>query len=128
MRSHELVELPGLYTIARLDPEAAIPSWADGDGLVSITRNRSELSILCHSERVPADIRQDGGWISYHLAGTFAFDDTGVILSVIGPLSSNGIGIFVVSTFDGDHILVKERHREEATRHLVAAGHRVRQS
>lgn len=128
MRSHELVELPGRYTVARLDPGAVIPAWADGDGFVSITRNRSELSILCRSERVPADIRQDGGWICYHLPGPFAFDDTGVVLSVIQPISSNGIGIFVVSTFDGDHIMVKEEHREDATRHLVAVGHRVRQT
>lgn len=125
MKGHDLRELPGDYTVARLGAADAIPAWADGEGVVSITRNRQELSILCRSDRVPEHVRQDGGWICYHLPGPFAFDETGVVLSVIAPLSSNGIGIFLVSTFDGDHVLIKAQDRERAAHHLKAAGHRI---
>lgn len=125
MKGYDLAELPGLYSVARLGPRDTIPGWADGEGVVSITRNDRELSILCRSERVPPEIRQDRGWTCFHLAGPFAFDETGVVLSVIAPLSTNGIGIFVVSTFDGDHILIKAAQKTEAARFLTAAGHRL---
>ena len=48
---------------------------------------------------------------------------TGIVSSVIGPLSAADIGIFVVSTFDGDHMLVKQADLDRAEPVLVAAGH-----
>ena len=41
--------LPESYSICRLDPSAAIPTWAQG-GLVSITRTPDELSIVCQQK------------------------------------------------------------------------------
>ena len=40
-------------------------------------------------------------------------------------LSENGIGIFIVSTFDGDHLLVSRTDSERACALLAAAGHTV---
>jgi hypothetical protein len=118
-----LARLTGSYTISRLDPSAALPGWADGTGFVSISRSTEELSIVCPADRVPGDIRQDAGWTCYRFVGPFAFDETGIVSSVIGPLSDAGIGIFVISTFDGDHMLLKEADRARAEAILVASGH-----
>ncbi len=127
MKGQTLDVLPGSYTIARLEPDAAFPQWADGDGFVSMSRNAQELSVVCPAERVPPGLRQDPDWICYRLAGPFGFDETGVVLSVIAPLSQNGIGIFVVSTFDGDHVLIKATHRAAAETYLRSAGHIIRE-
>ena len=118
-----LLRLTGTYAVSRMDPAAAIPAWADGTGFVSISRSDDELSIVCRAERVPQTIRQDGGWACYKFIGPFAFDETGIVSSVIGPLSDAGIGIFVVSTFDGDHMLIKETDTERAVSLLDSAGH-----
>ncbi|MCJ9674683.1 MULTISPECIES: ACT domain-containing protein [unclassified Neorhizobium] len=118
-----LRELAGSYAIARLEAADRIPAWADGDGFVSINRTDDELSIACREERVPSGIKQDGGWTCYKLQGPFAFGETGIVLSVIQPLSENGIGIFVVSTFDGDHLLIKTTDRPKVRELLQAAGH-----
>ncbi|MDH6269870.1 hypothetical protein M2360_005302 [Rhizobium sp. SG_E_25_P2] len=123
MPSVTLKLLDGDYVVSRLSPTAAIPAWADGEGFVSISRSDEELSILCRAERVPADIRQDGGWACLKLQGPFAFDETGVVLSVVAPLSNAGLGVFVVSTFDGDHLLVKRAAIDPAKAQLLAAGH-----
>ena len=120
-----LKRLAGNYAICRLDAAAPIPAWADGEGFASISRTRDELSIVCLAERVPPDIRQDGGWTGYRFIGPFAFDETGIVSSVIGPLSQNGLGIFVVSTFDGDHLLLKTETIDRAEAVLVASGHTV---
>lgn len=119
----KLKQLPGLYVISRLDAGDGIPAWADGPGFVSITRTDDELSVVCLQDRVPDSVRQDGEWVALKLQGPFAFDETGIVLSVIRPLSENGLGIFVVSTFDGDHLLVKAGDQEAARRLLGEAGH-----
>jgi hypothetical protein len=118
-------ELPGTYAIARIAPDSAIPAWADGRGFVSISRSDEELSIVCLADRVPADVRSDGDWTCFKFQGPFAFDETGILLAVIQPLSDNEIGIFAVSTFDTDYLLVKTAHRARAGELLAAAGHRL---
>lgn len=118
-----LKRLAGSYTVCRLDPVAAIPAWADGAGFVSVSRSDDELSIVCRSERVPQEVKQDGGWTCFKFVGPFAFDETGIVSAVIGPLSDAGIGIFVVSTFDGDHMLIKESDAGRAGPILIGAGH-----
>jgi uncharacterized protein len=115
--------LDGAYGVARLGASDAIPAWADGSGFVSISRTDDELSIVCPQDRIPLDARADRDWSCFKLQGPFAFDETGIVLSVISPLSTQGIGIFVVSTFDGDHVLVKEADLEAARRLLTRAGH-----
>lgn len=118
-----LTRLPRLYAISRLEPGDAIPGWADGPGFVSITRTDDELSIVCLQDRVPDAVRHDSDWVAFKFEGPFAFGETGIVLSVIRPLSENGLGIFVVSTFDGDHLLVKAADQTAARRLLVEAGH-----
>jgi hypothetical protein len=115
--------LDGEYGVARLHASEAIPAWADGGGFVSISRTDDELSIVCRKDRIPQDERFDAGWSCFKFQGPFAFDETGIVLSVIEPLSTNGIGIFVVSTFDGDHLLLKSNDLEKALDLLANAGH-----
>jgi hypothetical protein len=57
--------------------------------------------------------------------GPFAFGETGVVLSVVRPLSEGGLGVFVVSTFDGDHLLLKTADMPHAMALLVQAGHQL---
>jgi hypothetical protein len=125
MPSIALHLLDGDYAVSRLSPTDPIPAWVDGEGFVSISRSDEELSILCRAERVPADVRQDAGWACMKLQGPFAFDETGVVLAVIAPLSNAGLGVFVVSTFDGDHIMVKRADLDRAGVLLAKAGHRL---
>lgn len=121
----KLTELAGSYGIARLDPDAAFPVWADGDGFVSINRSEDELSVVCLAARIPANVKRDLGWACFKFQGPFAFDETGVLLSVIRPLSDNSIGIFAVSTFDTDYLLVKEVDAPGVRELLSAAGHEL---
>lgn len=118
-----LQPLPDAYAIARLSPDSGLPAWADGPGFVSITRTSDELSIVCLDYRVPADAQADRGWQALRFVGPFAFGATGIILSVVRPLSENGVGVFVVSTFDGDHLLIQHADSDRAMALLAAAGH-----
>ena len=117
--------LPGELAICRLPPSADVPGWAVGDGFVSITRTAAELSIVCAEGRVPAGVRHDGGWRCLELVGPFDLSATGILLSVLAPLADVGVGIFALSTFDTDYVLVRAAQLEAALAALRAAGHGV---
>lgn len=119
----KLEQAEGEYAICRLAPTAAIPAWADGTGFVTISRSAHELSIVCLAERVPENTHKEGGWTCLRFVGPFAFGATGIVLSVVRPLSEGGLGVFVVSTFDGDHLLLKAGDIPKAVALLGQAGH-----
>ena len=117
-------QLPGLYAIVRLAPDALEPEWAHGR-FYSITRTADELSIVCAIENVPKEIDAGPRWTCLKLEGPFPFSQTGVLLSFIEPLSSNGIPIFAISTYDTDYVLVQEQSLSAANRNLENAGHEL---
>lgn len=120
-----LRSLHGDYAICRLPAESPIPAWADGEGLVSITRTADELSVLCLESRVPANVRSEVGWRCLQFVGPFAFDQTGIAAAVLQPLADAGIGILLVSSFDTDMLFVKLVDAGRASEVLLAAGHLV---
>lgn len=149
--------LEGDYSVNRLPGAAPIPSWADGEGFVSISRAPYELSIVCLSSRVPdpacqqdenqlegldakrrcppattsvpetldEGCRSEQGWMCLQLVGPFAFTLTGILLAVLEPLAEAKVGIFAVSTFDTDYVMVKTIQRTETLEALSKAGHTI---
>jgi hypothetical protein len=109
--------------IARLAPDALVPSWATGPGFVSVTRTPAELSIVCDASLVPGDARCERGWATLELEGPFPFELTGILSSFITPLATAKIGIFAISTFDTDVVLVKRAALDAALEALQRAGH-----
>jgi hypothetical protein len=108
--------------VARLPGEAAVPTWADGSGFVSITRREGELSIVCADERVPADIRAERGWRALEVEGPLDFQMVGVLHALTGPLARAAISVFAVATFDTDVLLVREETLSRAVEALREAG------
>jgi hypothetical protein len=100
-----------------------VPEWAFGEGFFCVTQTAEELSIVCEETRVPAGVRVERDWAALKLEGPFPFTMTGVLTSFLQPLAEAGIPIFVVSTFDTDHVLMKRDRVEPALKALRAAGH-----
>ena len=118
--------LSGEYAVSRLEPDSAVPDWAWQGELVSVSKTRDELSILCASSNVPNGVRCERHWLALKLHGPFDFALTGILVSVLEPLRVAGIGIFAVSTFDTDYVLVKRASLELAIAALRKAGHDVK--
>jgi len=122
--------LAGDYVIVRLVPTAEVPSHlltdSSADGFVSITRTPQELSIVCRSEIAPAEAEIDGPWTALYASGPIPFGLTGVVTSLVAPLSAVGCPVFVVSTFDGDILMIPTANRDQAREQLAAAGHTLR--
>lgn len=117
-----LKTVPGVFAVCRFPAETAIPPWFRPGGFASVSWSDEELSIACDESQVPEDVRCERGWRCLMLQGPFAFELTGVLLKVLQPLAVAKIGIFAVSTFDTDYVLVKDHAFEQAKRVLIESG------
>lgn len=111
--------------VARLPPDARLPEWAGMDeaGFVSVTRTADELSVVCAESRVPSGAVAERGWGAFSVRGPLDFGLTGVLASIATPLAEAGIPVFVISTYDTDHLLVRWPDMDRAADRLRGAGH-----
>lgn len=117
--------MKGPYAIVRFAPDAATPEWATDGEFFSITRTAEELSIVCAAEGIPPNVQSPHQWQCFKLEGPFPFSLTGVLLSFIEPLSSSGVPIFAVSTYDTDYVLIQNEYVGMALNALQQAGHEL---
>ena len=74
---------------------------------------------------VPAELNASRGWRMLKVHGPFAFDEVGVVASLANPLARVGVGIFVISTYDTDYLLVQQEEIPVAVETLEHAGHKI---
>jgi len=74
-------------------------------------------------ENAPAGAEIDGLWRALYAGGPIPFGLTGVVTSLVAPLSAAGCPVFVVSTFDGDVLMVQSADYGRARELLGEAGH-----
>ncbi|MEM7188938.1 MAG: ACT domain-containing protein [Pseudomonadota bacterium] len=119
-----LTQLPGRYAIARADANAPVPpDILDGPGFRTISRTEDELSVVAPEGDITGMVRVDTGWTVFKLHGPFEFDEVGIVAGLSKALAEREIGIFVISTFDTDYILVKDS--EGAAQAWRDQGHEV---
>ena len=117
--------LEGELAVCRLAPDAPIPDIAGNAELVSFTRTRAELSVVCPTEAAPQGATVEPGWRALGVVGPLDFALTGILASLAGPLAAAGVSIFAISTYDTDYVLVRAERLDAAIEALRAAGHEV---
>ncbi len=117
--------LPDPYAVVRLDPGASFAHDPSDERFISVTRTADELSIVCREAIAPAGGRIEPGWRVLQLEGPIPFDQTGVAAAFTVALATRKIGVFVVSTFDTDYLLVKKEDLDAARDALRADGMEV---
>ena len=89
-------------------------------------RTDEELSLVCPAENVPSNITaRDDNWKALRIQGTLDFSLIGILSGISAVLAENKIGIFVVSTYNTDYILVKESNIDTAVDALRENGYTV---
>ena len=85
-----------------------------------------EKSLVCPYELVPDNTtHREDGWVGFRICGELEFSLIGVLAGISKVLAENKVGIFVISTYNTDYILVKEENFEKAVRALRGAGYGV---
>jgi len=96
------------------------------DRFCFVGKTDGELSLVCETSSAPPDApAREDGWQAFRVKGALDFSLTGILAALLAPLAKAGIGIFAVSTFDTDYILVKKENLEKALSVLSAEGHEV---
>ena len=91
-----------------------------------IGKTNEEISLVCLTADAPErTVKRDDGWKGFRIQGTLDFSLIGVLSKLSGVLAANGIGIFAVSTYNTDYILVKAENFGKASDALSNAGYRV---
>lgn len=129
MNSYTLVCLPGRYAVCLLPPTTPIPPWTNKGDFCSITRTSDELSIICAEAALPVIVPEEmqvaRDWALLRVEGPFAFDVVGVMAALTTALSTAGVVILAMATYQTDYLLVKAEQMEAAVTALSKAGHRV---
>ena len=112
-------------TVCRLEKLADADLKAD---FYFIGKTDEELSLVCRTEDTPENASmRDDGWRGFRIQGVLDFSLIGILSGLSGILAEHKIGIFAVSTFNTDYILVKEENFERAMEILAEAGYTVLQ-
>ena len=117
--------LPGHLAVCRLAPDEPVPSWAGAGPFQSITRTERELSIVCAADQVPAAVPCQRNFRCLAVQGPLAFEEIGILASLLTPLATANISILALSTHDTDYLLVRATDLDRALAALTAAGHRI---
>lgn len=119
----QLKTVEGQYGVCQLPADAQIPTWCNGPGFSAIVRTDDELTIVCSDAMIPSGITAARGWACFRSIGPFAFDESGIVARLVTPISDANIGVFVVCTFDGEHILCPKDAYRQVQSILTRAGH-----
>ncbi len=93
-----------------------------------IGRTDEEISLVCKAEDTPViTTERENGWRGFRIEGVLDFSLIGILSKISGILAENKIGIFAVSTFNTDYILVKEENFDRAMAVLADAGYTVKE-
>ena len=115
--------LPCALTVCKVKSLADIDLSA---GFFFIARTDEEISLVCRTEDAPAaTLAREDGWRAFRVEGVLDFSLTGILSGLSGVLAENGIGIFAVSSYNTDYILVKAVDFARAMAALEQAGHEV---
>ena len=89
-----------------------------------LSRTDEEISLVCRTEDVPAGaLRREDGWRGFRIRGVLDFSLIGILSRLTGVLAEQGVGVFALSTYNTDYILVRAADLDRALRALEAAGY-----
>lgn len=108
----KLKKLPYNLTVCKVKDVSAIGFDTD---ICFVGKTDEEISLVCRTEDAPAEtVERDDGWRGFRIEGVLDFSLIGILSKLSSILAENKIGIFAVSTFNTDYILVKEENFDRA--------------
>ncbi|HCD43698.1 MAG TPA: ACT domain-containing protein [Lachnoclostridium sp.] len=114
------------FSVCKLSGPADLGTLDMTSGFWFLGKTDEELSLVCETSSVPEDtMEREDGFSAFRIEGILDFSLIGILSKISTVLADHGIGIFAVSTFNTDYILVKKENYEKALKHLEAAGYTV---
>lgn len=118
-----LKKLPYDFTICKVKSQQEINLNKE---FYFIGKTDEEISLVCITADTPQNaIERDDGWKCFRIQGVLDFSLTGILCEISSTLAENKIGIFAVSTYNTDYILVKKESFDKALELLSISGYDI---
>ena len=96
------------------------------DEFCFLSKTDEEISLVCRSEYVPNNVTdREDSWRAFRIEGILDFSLIGILSEISAVLAENKIGIFAVSTYNTDYILVKKSNFDKAINALNNRGYSI---
>ena len=119
----ELKRMEHALTVCKVEDTSEINLLKD---FYFIGRTDEEISLVCKTEDAPENtIEREDGWKGFRIQGVLDFSLIGILSKITGILAENKIGIFAVSTYNTDYILVKEENFKLSLEVLESEGYNI---
>jgi hypothetical protein len=109
--------LKGEYSVYKISNQECFQEKIFNAEFISITKTEDEVSVVASSDFF-ADFKGiekfDVGWKILKIEGILDFSLIGILSKISNILASEMIGIFVVSTYNTDYIMIKKENIEKA--------------
>lgn len=113
--------LPYDLSVCRSAPGSPLP---DVTGFFTLSVTDEEVSLVCETACVPPVMRdREDGWKAFRVTGVLDFSLIGILAGITAVLAEARVGVFVISTYNTDYILVKQNNFSAAAEALSAAGY-----
>lgn len=122
----EMLVLPGLFSVCQVEDYSQVNLDAE---YCFIGKTDEEKSLVCRTRDVPDNtIQQSDGWRAFRIQGVLDFSLIGILAEISGALARYEVGLFAISTFNTDYILVKDKDYKRAIKALTSEAYRIIES
>ena len=119
----EIKALAELFSVCKVEDAAQVDL---NKNFCFAAKTDEELSLVCPTKDVPGvTSERDDGWRAFRIQGTLDFSLIGILAKISTILAEHRIGIFAISTFNTDYILVKQENFVKALQSLAEHGYKV---
>ncbi len=95
----------------------------------AIIKDKNEITAIIEQSKIKNKkdiIKIDKGWKIITFDVVLPFGLVGFLAKISKTLASEGIGIFVISSYSTDHILIKEKDSSKAINRLKSIGLKIK--
>ncbi|HCU98433.1 MAG TPA: ACT domain-containing protein [Chloroflexi bacterium] len=118
-----LTILPQSYKISRLSPNQQIPFHLLDHSLMSITRSKNEISIICKSSIPIISEKSSSNWACIEIEGPLDLSLIGVLSKILNIIANEQVSILTTSTYNTDYIFVKSKELPKVKLSLLESGY-----
>lgn len=125
MPKQTLATLPHIFTVHSLTASSEIPKAVFEAPVYFIGKTNEELSLVVPETVVIDSEESDGDWRALEVLGPLQLSMVGIMAQIGSVLAQAKVSIFVVSTFETDFFLVKQKDLPNAAEALEKDGYKV---
>lgn len=113
--------IPGEFAVCKIPDLSCVRT---DDDFFFLSRTDEEFSLVCRETSAsPNCTDAEHGWSMFRVCGVLDFSLTGILANLSRALADANVGLFAVSTYNTDYILVKTENLSRAAEALRAAGY-----